>query len=225
MHASAVISFSELGLTPEDVYACMGYRGATPDGETCSLVGRLLADLDREVKPAYVLKVLPGRVEGRSVVIDGVVFDTPVSLGKILREARRFALFVVTAGQAYDDWVQRVKAQGDILCEFVADAVGSAVAEKMGLYVKNRLDELLEGAAHSSSFCPGQCKWHISEQQKLFGLLGEDNAGVTINDSFLMHPIKSVSGIIGIGETLDPTVTSCSLCPRLDCFRRDAGHV
>lgn len=198
----------------------MGYRGATPDRETCALVDRLLADLDREVKPAYALKLLPGTVEGKSVIIDGVAFDTPSSLVKIVGEARRFAVFVVTAGQAYDDWAQRIREQGDILGEFVADAMGSAVAESMGQYLNRRLDELLEGEAHSSSFCPGQCKWDISEQRKLFSLLGEDNAGVRINDSFLMHPIKSVSGIIGIGETMNPLITSCSLCPRQDCFRR-----
>ncbi len=224
MRASAVISFSELGLTPQHVYASMGYRGAEPDSETCSLVARMLADLEREVKPAYALKVLPGKVEGHSVVIDDIVFDTPVFLGKILQEAHHFALFVVTAGQAYDDWAARIKKQGDILCEFVADAIGSATVESMGLYAKKRLEELLGGATHSSTFCPGQYHWHISEQRKFFTLMGEDNVGVTINDSFLMHPIKSVSGLIGIGETLDPTITACSLCPRLDCFRRNAGH-
>lgn len=224
MRASAVISFSELGLTPENVYASMGYRGATPDEETCARVDRLLADLARKVTPAYALKIFPGYVEEKSVVIDGVVFDTPAAMARILRDARQFAVFVVTAGQAYDDWAQSVKQQKDILNEFVADAIGSAVAEKMGQYAKARLEEYLQGAAHSSSFSPGQYLWHISEQRKLFSLMGPDNLGVTVNDSFLMHPIKSVSGIIGIGDTLRADITPCDLCPRVDCFRRHAGH-
>ncbi len=164
MRASAVISFSELGLTLSDVYASMGYRGGVePDPQTCSLVTRMLADLEREVKPAYVLKIFPGKVEDHSVVIEGTVFDTPKNIGRIVQGAHHFALFIVTAGQAYDDWADRVKQQGDILYEFVADAIGSATAEKMGLYAKNKLDELLNGANRSSSFCPGQYHWPISE--------------------------------------------------------------
>jgi len=225
MRASAVISFSELGLTPSDVYASMGYRGGVePDPQTCSLVLHMLTDLEREVKPAYALRIFPGKVENHSVVIEGTVFDTPKTIGKILQGAHHFALFIVTAGQVYDEWADRVKQQGDILCEFVADAIGSATVEKMGLYAKKQLEKRLNGTNHSSSFCPGQYHFPISEQSKLFALMGEDNLGVTINDSYLMHPIKSVSGIIGIGETLDPKITACSLCPRVDCFRRNAGH-
>ena len=226
MRVSDVISFSELGLTLSDVYESMGYRkGVEPDSQTTALVARMLADLEREVKPAYVLKTFPGKVEDHSVVIDGVVFDTPKTIGKILQGAHHFALFIVTAGQAYDDWAGRIKQQGDILYEFVADAIGSATAEKMGLYVKIQLDQLLKGSNRSSSFCPGQYHWPISEQSKLFTLMGDDTLGVTINESYLMHPIKSVSGIIGIGETLNPKITACSLCPRVDCFRRNAEHV
>ncbi len=224
MNASSVISFGQLGLTPPDAYACMGYRGAVPEADVRQVVDGLLAELDRIVQPAYVLKILPGEVGESAVTIDGIRFDIPASIARILKGADRFAVFVVTAGKVYDDWLQEVKARGDMLSEFVADAIGSAVAEKMGAYAKVRLEEELRGARHSSSFSPGQCDWDITGQRNLFALLGGEQAGVRLNDSCLMLPVKSVSGIIGIGDGVTPGVTSCDLCPKKDCFRRHEGH-
>lgn len=224
MDTSAVLSFRDLGVTPPDVYACMGYRGGTPDAETCSVVERLLSELGERVTPACRMLILPGEVGESTVRINGTSFDTPGPIVRILSGAESFAVYLVTAGQAYDDWLTEVKGRGDILGEFVADAIGSATAEKMGAYVKSTLEKELNGANHSSSFNPGQCDWPLTEQRKLFAVLGDDHLGVTLGESCLMHPIKSVSGIIGIGEGVTPGVTSCDLCPRKECFRRHEGH-
>jgi hypothetical protein len=40
----------------------------------------------------------------------------------------------------------------------------------------------------------------VAEQHKLFSLLPPGICGITLSDSALMHPIKSVSGITGIGK-------------------------
>jgi hypothetical protein len=48
-------------------------------------------------------------------------------------------------------------------------------------------------------FIPGYCNWLLSDQQKLFELIGGNNCGVKLTESSLMILIKSVSGVIGVG--------------------------
>jgi hypothetical protein len=71
---------------------------------------------------------------------------------------------------------------------------------------------------------PGSlAEWPIGEQKLLFGLLGkvEELIGVQLTDSFLMLPIKTVSGIRFPKEG---TYENCQLCPRQKCPGRKARY-
>jgi len=63
----------------------------------------------------------------------------------------------------------------------------------------------------------------ISEQVKLFSLIDSPTKyiGVELSDSYLMRPLKSVSGIIFETEA---NYENCMLCPRLDCPNRRAEY-
>ena len=65
--------------------------------------------------------------------------------------------------------------------------------------------------------------WPLPEQQQLFALLGGGPAsiGIKLTDSFLMVPIKSVSGIWFPNEE---SFESCRLCPREKCPGRRAPY-
>ena len=75
-----------------------------------------------------------------------------------------------------------------------------------------------------SAMNPGSLEdWPISEQRQLFSILGdvESLIGVRLTDSFLMLPIKSVSGVYFPKEI---TFQSCQLCPRERCQGRRAPY-
>ena len=113
--------------------------------------------------------------------------------------------------------------EGDMVRVFVADAVGSVIAERvadrmqesMAAYVADR------GYRHTNRFSPGYCGWHVSEQQRLFSLFPQPApCGVTLTDSSLMLPIKSVSGVIGIGSNVRYLDYTCGLCDLANCYKR-----
>ena len=71
---------------------------------------------------------------------------------------------------------------------------------------------------------PGSLEdWPIQQQTQVFELLGDPlrDVGVRLTDSFLMVPIKSVSGIRYPTET---SFESCQLCPREKCTGRRAPY-
>jgi hypothetical protein len=71
---------------------------------------------------------------------------------------------------------------------------------------------------------PGQLKdWPLEEQRPLFALLGdvEGAVGVTLSDSLLMIPRKSLSGIYFPTEI---PFMACQLCPKESCPSRKARY-
>jgi len=76
----------------------------------------------------------------------------------------------------------------------------------------------LSGLHVSESFSPGYCSWDVAEQHKLFSFFPTNFCGITLSDSSLMKPVKSVSGIIGIGSDLNRKVHHCLICNDKTCM-------
>ena len=126
---------------------------------------------------------------------------------------------MATAGREFEDFRHTYKESGDCVREFIADAVGSVLAEACVAQVEQQLD--LEAATpHTYPYSPGYCGWRVTEQKLLFGLLPEHPCGIELTESSLMYPIKSVSGVIGIGETVERKPYGCAICRNANCYKR-----
>ena len=130
--------------------------------------------------------------------------------------------FICTSGVEFEAYQQRLKQQGDMVRVFIADALGSVIAE----HCADRMEEILQesidklGWHHTNRFSPGYCGWHVSQQQLLFPLFKGQTCGVKLTDSSLMVPIKSVSGIIGVGKEIRKLDYTCGLCNFEKCYKR-----
>ena len=106
---------------------------------------------------------------------------------------------------------------------YIADALGSILAEKTADLMEETLEkELIQKKwKHTNRFSPGYCGWHVSEQQKFFSIFPVfQPCGIRLTASSLMLPIKSVSGIIGLGTDVKKMEYTCGLCTFEQCFRR-----
>ena len=109
----------------------------------------------------------------------------------------------------------------------MVDAVASELVEAAMNHIQDRLAETVgaDGRHITNRFSPGYCCWPVSEQHKLFSLLPRGFCGITLTESALMLPIKSVSGIIGIGHNVSKMDYPCKLCDMRDCiYRRKQQH-
>ena len=139
-----------------------------------------------------------------------------------LHGSEAYALFVCTAGVEFEQYQQQLKAEGDMVRVFIADALGSVMAEKCADRMEESLQASIDklGWHHTNRFSPGYCGWHVSGQQQLFPLFEGNTCGVRLTDSSLMVPIKSVSGIIGVGEKVRKMDYTCGLCDFKQCYKR-----
>lgn len=184
-----------------------------------------LAELDRLIdqaeqigKPKAIVRMIYIDEKGKNwIQLDGHRLTSRV-LRINLEGAQRAFLFIATAGLELDVWS---KTLTDLLHRFWADAIQEAALET----ARRALHQYLAQRYHPgilSEMHPGSLDdWPLSAQDDLFALLGDVKGaiGVSMTESKLMHPIKSVSGIAFSTQT---PFTSCQLCPRENCRSRKA---
>lgn len=206
------LEYNDLQITPADVYEQMGYHGAEPDAATRHETAEIIFEVRQWLRPQFcylVVRELPAFDMGKIIV-------------RQLRGSEAYALFVCTSGVEYETYRQRLKQEGDMVRIFIADALGSVIAEKCADQMEQALQENIDklGWHHTNRFSPGYCGWHVSQQQRLFPFFQGQTCGVMLTDSSLMVPIKSVSGIIGLGKEVRRLDYTCGLCDFKQCYKR-----
>jgi hypothetical protein len=184
-------------------------------GERCARLAREAVSLARP-KAAYRLSFIESMGEN-SVVVDGVTLTSRVLRVNVADVHRAFP-FVATCGEELASWSQSID---DMLEGFWADAI---MEEALRTAFDAATEHLVQRyqLAGTGMMNPGSLPdWPIEQQSALFRLLGEasEKIGVRLTDSFLMVPIKSVSGLRFATET---RFENCQLCPRDPCPNRRA---
>lgn len=206
------LRYEDLGISLSEIYEQMGYEQAVPDEATVKETDMIIAEAKSFLRPRFsffVQRELPDFAIGKIIE-------------RQLKGAEAYAFFICTAGVEYEAFQERLKKEGDMVRVFIADALGSVIAEKaadqMELSLQENIDKL--GWHHTNRFSPGYCGWHVSQQQLLFPLFKGETCGVKLTESSLMLPIKSVSGIIGLGPNVRHLDYTCGLCDFKQCYKR-----
>ncbi len=156
------------------------------------------------------------------LIIDGLEFVPTRAVAHQVRDAEKIALFMITAGEGITSWSQQELTQGDPMAGYIIDLIGSeivvAALDRIQEDLAGKMD--LEGFHITNRYSPGDCGWPVTDQHKLFSLFPENFCGISLSESSLMSPIKSVSGIIGIGEHVKKTAYACDLCEMETCVYR-----
>lgn len=157
--------------------------------------------------------------DGRQVAdIGGVAFRSQVMDVNLHGVSRVFA-YVATCGAELDT----VDTGNDPLAEYWLDAIRLQAVGHAMRYVAEQVTARYR-LGKTARMNPGSLPdWPISEQPRLFSLIGDvtGRIGVQLTPSFLMRPLKSVSGILF--ETAKD-YENCMLCPREDCPNRRAPY-
>lgn len=217
------LKMSDLQLNREEIFLNLGYKGQTPDVQILAMIEQLIETVNDFCQPQAGYSIFSGKLTSKDTLeINQISMIVGSSIANYFVSATHFAIFVATAGIEFDSHLQQLKAKGDILNEFLADALGSEIAEATHRYVTSRIkeDAKLSGFSLTPSYGPGHCTWHVDEQKALFSLLPNGPCGILLNDSGLMSPIKSVSGVIGLGINVKPKPYACTICGLHNCHKR-----
>lgn len=230
---SRTLTYDNLGVTLPEIYEQMGY-GAATDADIENRVGEdvkaevalILEEIKCFLKPKLCFYIGKGVLDGEQNTLqtNGITMNIGKIITRQLRGSTLYAFFVCTVGDAFQKYQERLKVEGDIVREFAANAIGSVIAEKTADAMERELEAFLKykpELQHTNRFSPGYCGWHVREQKLLFATFPMENpCGVRLTDSCLMLPIKSVSGVIGVGEKVRKLDYTCGLCDYAKCYKR-----
>ncbi len=154
----------------------------------------------------------------------------PALLDFIVPRASHLALVAATVGQAVSRQISALFESGDYVLGAMLDAAASGGADRASQILEQLFYDRLVAAKEiepiDEVYCysPGYCGWHISAQRQLFAYLQPDVIGLTLRDSFLMEPLKSISGVLIAGPAeihqFDDTFPFCSECKTRSCRAR-----
>ncbi len=150
---------------------------------------------------------------------------TPIE--QIYPKADYLTLFAVTLGKKVSEKIQELFQKNDFALGHFLDCIASLAADKAVRKLEKLATENTEIHREkiiTLAYSPGYCGWHISGQKKLFEYLHPEKIGITLNDSFLMIPLKSVSGVLISGKReihkFENNFIFCSLCKTKGCLER-----
>jgi len=166
-----------------------------------------------------------------TIIFEGNGKNEPEApLGHIFPSAQSLALFALTMGAEVSLEIERLFKQNDYALGYMLDTVASLAAVRAVDACENdflnQLKQTLRVSAETVvlSYSPGYCGWHISGQKKLFESLKPEQIGITLNDSFLMIPLKSATGILVAGKKeihiFDDHFSFCQQCKNRSCRER-----
>jgi len=152
-------------------------------------------------------------VQEQEFCLENVVFN-------MLKRSASVAFFICTIGPDLPEVIHEQSADGDLLAAYVYDILGTlSVESAMDVFQAKFKAEMAGRQLNiTNRYSPGYCNWDIKEQELLFKVTGDDFTGVKLSTSCLMQPIKSISGIIGIGENVKFNRYTCSRCDQKDCL-------
>lgn len=180
----------------------------------------LVAFAEGLIKPRGVMVVAFVGPKGEGTVEVGSVTFASRVLRQNLDKTHKVFPYLVTVGAGLE---RAAAAQTDLLRQYYLEEMANIALEKASEWLTGRI-EARYGVGPLSNLSPGALEdWPITEQTKLFALLGdtEKSVGVRLTESILMVPRKSVSGILFPSEV---GFSACQLCDRPNCQGRKAPY-
>lgn len=215
-------------LTP-NIHEALRYLGV-PDPAPAELreqAERAAQRLCSALRPRWAWRVFPLErteagfvVSGTDLVLTGRLAET------MLAGCHSAALLACTLGAEFDALLRSEQAR-DMSGAAVLDALGSAYVEAGCGGAEVEIAARLPGRFLTDRFSPGYGDLPLALQSALCALLDTPRRlGVTVGESFLMNPCKSVTAVIGLSDTPQPArVRGCEFCSmREGCQLRRNGH-
>ncbi|MBU2505141.1 MAG: hypothetical protein KJ799_00185 [Bacteroidetes bacterium] len=218
------IPFYEITPSTSQVLQAMGYPPESDNLQLKDSIEERINEAKLHVSATAGFKIIAPLdfiISKNQFSIAGVEFDSKKIITSQIRKADTIAIFTASLGSAFDQWSKKVQSE-NILDGYIIDTIGSETVELAADVIEEKINQVVTGEDYfcSSRFSPGYCEWSVAEQHKLFSFLPKNFCGISLTESALMNPIKSVSGIIGIGLNVKKLDYHCRICTQENCYKK-----
>ncbi|MCR5231685.1 MAG: hypothetical protein K6B64_03465 [Acholeplasmatales bacterium] len=177
------------------IYSYLGYRNLTKDPRIDKLIEESLKEIEEISSFQYIYQEF-------DYLLD---FLNQKPYLDYLNGSTNYLICAMTLGVSVDKR-SKYYEKVDLERMFVFDATASAYLE----YLSDEFERNLRPDL-GYRFCPGYQGTDVSDIRLLYNLLKANKIGITLLDSNLMVPQKSMIGIVGINTTQKRSCRDCFL--------------
>lgn len=237
------MNISEQDVSKREIYRYLGYGKVVPDESVLVLVEEVLEQMLAQIKTRSVWQIYDCMIQEKCIFLKKAVADwehntdrcefieddaevilSSRHLADNLKSCHKVILLAATIGIEADKLLHRYEMT-NMAKASVAQACGAACIEA---YCNKLQGELTQKAARLGMvlrprFSPGYGDLPLETQKKIFEMLDcTKRLGLTLTDSMLMYPTKSVTAFIGLTTSREGChVGKCSKCENVGCEFRD----
>lgn len=201
----------------------LGYGKHAVDERVMQLIQESFQELEQIAEPKYIYRIFEISVSDMDKVVIGNLSVESRNLSKNLRHCEEACLLGATLGSGVDRQLRRYEIT-DITKAVVLQACAAA-------YLEEYLDEQQEAMGQTLQeerkylrprFSPGYGDFSILHQKEILQMLdAPKQIGLSMTDSAMLTPTKSVTAVIGISKTKEPCHRKgCEECTKTDCIYR-----
>lgn len=156
-------------------------------------------------------------VNNDNFTLNGRTFNCGDKVAAAMQGATKMAVFAVTVGNEVFSLEKGYNQRQDYIKAYWCDKLANIALAEVLKSLKENLGNVIGyyGLNITSHWGPGYCSWDLSEQQYLLPMSPAADLGITLSESMLMSPVKSMSGVMGIGHDVVYRESGCADC-RLD---------
>lgn len=212
-----VKSFSQPPFCEKEILCYAGCHAA--DVDTMELLHTCIEEAEGKLSYKVCYRELPISVQG-AVCDFGVFSLTSEKLASNLKGCERVIVFAATIGVEIDRLIAKYGRLSPVKA-LLFQAIG---AERIEALCDTFCEELAEerGIGFKPRFSPGYGGLPLQTQKELFSVLDcTRQIGLSLTDSLLMTPSKSVTAFAGITDLAEKKKhIKCSICDKIDCTFR-----
>ncbi len=203
----------------------LGYGRNEIDESTLQLIDTSFCELEQVAERRIISRVFQlDLIQDNEMKIESMRICSK-NLSKNLRGCERVILLGATLGIQVDRWMKRYSYM-DMAKVLVVQACAAAMLEE---YLDNWQKEqeqhfIKENWYLRPRFSPGYGDFSIGHQRQILEMLqATKRIGLSMTDSSMLTPTKSVTAVIGMSRTETAChQKGCEVCGKKDCiYRRD----
>ncbi|MFH1893877.1 MAG: vitamin B12 dependent-methionine synthase activation domain-containing protein [Candidatus Zixiibacteriota bacterium] len=204
-------------------------EGASTDKRVRRLADDSVSIYRQLAEPAGILAGI-SMSDCENIYVGESLNEDVTPLESIFKSADTLCLFAVTIGSKITNRISDLFNQREFALGSMLDSAASEGTENAAQWIENYYVDYLTSVDKCDEsigvlrFSPGYCGWHVSAQKKLFRYLDPAAIGISLTESCLMQPLKSISGVIISGKKeifdFEDTFPFCSECSDHSCTER-----
>lgn len=213
----------------ENVFCYLGFGGIKPGQDTIKLVDECAREIQDISNPKYTYEIFDIKRQNKVLFLKGsnIIFSEDDIIMHSLKDSSKAALIAATLGLEIDRKILLYMKTRPIK-GLVLDACASAAVESLFSKADSEVKSiaLAQDLYAAFRYGPGYGKFPLHFQFEILQALDAyRKIGLSVTESFLLSPRKSLTAIMGLKQAVPgkgENRTKCMSCSAVNCqYRKD----